>query len=386
MADDIARLAMEFEARGTQQANAAPDQVAAKSEKAEKATEGLVASQKSASSASQQFAKSVNAASAAAAGLATGHGKLGAATMQLRMQQMELMHVTRSLVDGMVAGISPIQLLAMESGRLAQIMGGPGGLKGALKGILTMLVPFLPAITAIATALGVAFAGAALAARDLNKAHGDLVKTMGLTEQQMERLKDKGTKTSVTIRDVFVGSFNYIAHVLGQALSPVGDFISGLLDKISRFAVTAVKVIVGGFAGAFDAIKATWAQLPAAMGDIRSLPLFVWTLVIMSPPSKTIAAPVPSDNTFCLSFGEAVSVSAGASVTTTAFPRKSTTRMFVVVNSRLLLSMFWPISRWKVAPFITSATSVPDMSPNSAWLELMTLYVTCGSGEAAEAS
>jgi hypothetical protein len=130
------------------------------------------------------------------------------------------------------------------------------------------LAPMAGILAGIAVAAAGVAGAMALGVRSLNKEHGDLTKTMGLTEKQLDRLKDKGTETGVTIGDAFRGTFNYLRDATGPALKPIADWFSKLFDDITRKTVATVKTLVGGFIGGYDAIKATWNMLPAAFGDV----------------------------------------------------------------------------------------------------------------------
>jgi len=176
-------------------------------------------------------------------------------------------------------GLNPLMILIQQGPQIADemaLMGRHGVTMGAaframggdMARVLGMLAPLAPAAMALGVAAGAAFGGAALAARALNKENGDLTKGMGLTEQQLQRLKEKGTDTGVTIGDVFRGTFNVLKDAAANALKPVGDWFSDLFDKITRGAVAALKGLVGGFTGALEVVKATWSMLPAAMADI----------------------------------------------------------------------------------------------------------------------
>lgn len=132
----------------------------------------------------------------------------------------------------------------------------------------TALTPLAVALGAVAAAAAVAFGGAALAARDLNKENRNLVDGLGLTQKQLDHLKDKGVNTAVTIGDVFKGTFNFIREAIAPALAPVAKWFGDLFDAITSGAVKTVKVLVGGYVGAFEAIKQTWSLLPRAMSDI----------------------------------------------------------------------------------------------------------------------
>src|SRR5690606_38051362 len=138
----------------------------------------------------------------------------------------------------------------------------------AMGSVFGAIRPFVPLLVGVGTAAAVAFGGAALAARAVNKDVGDLSKGLGLTEAQMKRLKEEGVNTGVTIADVFRGSFRFIADSVGPMLAPVAKWFSKLFDDMTRWAVAGVKGIVGALVGGFYAIRAVWKQLPAVMGDL----------------------------------------------------------------------------------------------------------------------
>jgi hypothetical protein len=125
------------------------------------------------------------------------------------------------------------------------------------------LAPLGAILAGLATAAVILGGGLALATRALKKDFGDLTKGMGLTEAQLERVKNKG----VTMGDVLKGTFNYVVKALGPTFKPLADFFSNLFDNITKGAVSTIKLLVGGFLGAFNAITAVWKMLPAAIGD-----------------------------------------------------------------------------------------------------------------------
>lgn len=135
------------------------------------------------------------------------------------------------------------------------------GLAAELAPVLAVLAP----IAIVAAAIGAAFA---IGAQQINKENKDLVKGLGLTEEQLERVKNK----TVTMGDVAVGTFNAAKGALMAAFGPeikaagkaIGDFYQRMVDDT----VKQLKFVVGGFVGAYLAVKATWSLLPAAMGDL----------------------------------------------------------------------------------------------------------------------
>lgn len=171
-------------------------------------------------------------------------------------------------------GMNPLMILIQQGPQIVDqlaLMKMQGvGLAAVLKGMGAAILPFLPALATIGTVAAVAFGGAALAARALNKDNENLVNSLGLTQKQLDHLKDKGVDTGVTIGDVFKGTFNYIRDAIAPALAPIGKWFSDLFDAITAGATAAVKAVVGGFVGAFAAIKAVWTDLPAVLGDITA--------------------------------------------------------------------------------------------------------------------
>ncbi len=76
--------------------------------------------------------------------LAKSIGAHTAATNLNRMQQMELMHVSKSLFDEIAAGASPFRALTVEGGRIGEIFSmGSGGVGGTLKAIGSSLASVL---------------------------------------------------------------------------------------------------------------------------------------------------------------------------------------------------------------------------------------------------
>lgn len=173
-----------------------------------------------------------------------------------------------SLAGGQHLGLVLIQQLPQIADGFAVAKQQGLGFKGVIAGMAAELAPFLPLLIGVGTVVGTVFGGAALAARAQNKDNKDLLDGLGLTEKQLDHLKKKGVETGVTIGDVFKGTFNYIKGAVAPTLAPVMKWFDQLFDNITKGAVTTVKVLVGGFAGAFAGIKTIWSELPAVMGDL----------------------------------------------------------------------------------------------------------------------
>lgn len=192
-----------------------------------------------------------------------------------KQMSLAVLDLSRQFADvGVTAamGMNPLMILIQQgpqiADRLATMKMEGIGLAAALRAMTAAAAPFLAVIIPIGLAVGAAFGGAALAARELNKDNADLVDSLGLTEKQLKRLKDQGVDTGVTMGDVFRGTFDYIREAVGPALAPIGKWFSDLFDDITAKAIWAVKTIGGAFVGAYAAIKTTWSGLPAALGDV----------------------------------------------------------------------------------------------------------------------
>lgn len=134
------------------------------------------------------------------------------------------------------------------------------------------LAPLGAILLAIAAAAAVVASVFAIGWKSIKDDVGDVTKGMGLTEKQMDRLKDKGVSTTVTMGDAFKGFFQTVSDRFVSAFGPQIDWVkkafSDAYDFIKNATIGTIKGIVGGFLGAFYAIKATWSMLPSAIGDM----------------------------------------------------------------------------------------------------------------------
>ncbi len=159
-----------------------------------------------------------------------------------------------------------LQMTAMRSGMtIRATMAATGAV------VWTALAPLLPIIAAIAAAGALVFSGFSLSARAARESAGDLTVGMGLTEDQMKRLKDEGVDTGVTVGDVFRGLGTTIKEgffaVFGDQIDWLGRKWDEAMDALWRGMIWVTKQIAGGFLGAFYAIRDTWRMIPAVLGD-----------------------------------------------------------------------------------------------------------------------
>ncbi|HWT52348.1 MAG TPA: hypothetical protein VN113_09235, partial [Caulobacter sp.] len=130
-----------------------------------------------------------------------------------------------------------------------------------------------------AGAAAVATGAVAITAQQIGKTVGENLDHLHLTEEQLARVENKG----VTMGDVLAAAWKPLADTLtgvwksvadavvgfiGPALKAVGDFFGDLYQSIIDGIMGVVKgsfQLIGGFVGG---IRAAFAALPAAIGDV----------------------------------------------------------------------------------------------------------------------
>lgn len=135
------------------------------------------------------------------------------------------------------------------------------------------------ALAPIAVVVGVVLAGVlaltgafAIFSREVSKDVGDVTKGMGLTEKQLDRLKEAGVSTTVTLGDTMSAFFEVTGSRLYDAFegpitalqSAVGSVYDWIVDKGSWL----VEETVAQFYSAYYGITALWNNLPKAIGDV----------------------------------------------------------------------------------------------------------------------
>lgn len=134
------------------------------------------------------------------------------------------------------------------------------------------LAPLGVIILAIVAALATLTAGFAIFSREVSKDVGDVTKGMGLTEKQLDRIKDKGVSTTVTLGDTVKAFFQVAGERLAGAFEGPLKWLKDLASTVYEFVVEKgawlIKETVGLFFGGYRAIQATWSMLPGAIGDI----------------------------------------------------------------------------------------------------------------------
>jgi hypothetical protein len=176
-----------------------------------------------------------------------------------------------AVASGQAAAGAATAAMGAEAAAVANIEMGATATAAATAEAVA-LAPLGAILLAIAAAAAVVVAVFSIGWKSIKDDVGDVTKGMGLTEKQMDRLKDKGVSTTVTMGDAFKGFFQTVSDRFVSAFGPQIDWVTKKFgeayDLIKSLTVGTIKVIVGTFVGAFYAIKATWSLLPAAIGDL----------------------------------------------------------------------------------------------------------------------
>ena len=244
------------------------------------------------------FAASANRADAAADNLAGGarSASTAIATMNsavrqqdaiLRTQQaamrastLEGLNLTRQFSDvgvSLATGMNPLLVFIQQGPQIADVFQQAAAegrnFNTVLTGLYARLAPLLVPLAAVATAAGAAAGAFGLFHRSMSDdAAGDLSKSLSLTKEQLDRLKESGVSTSVTIGDTFKATFQEIGANIVGAMSPVTSWLAETwgvtMDSITDAAVTGSQAVLAFFVGTYRAVMATWRNFPAAFGDM----------------------------------------------------------------------------------------------------------------------
>ncbi|KAF2991160.1 phage tail length tape measure family protein [Methylocystis sp. MJC1] len=164
-----------------------------------------------------------------------------------RMQQMELMHVTKALADELAAGQSPMRALAMEGGRIAEIFSmGNAGVGGTLTAIATSLRGLTP-IVAAATA---AFVG--LNAVSAGKEAEHMASQFGLSGEGLNRLGAVASKSGVEVKD--------LAESLQEVSKKAREGDENILAAASALGVSADQLKSKDLAGLLRTLQVAYDQ------------------------------------------------------------------------------------------------------------------------------
>lgn len=149
--------------------------------------------------------------------------------------------------------------------------GAAAGQEAAAGKMIVALAPLGVVLLVILGAIAVMAAGFAVGAANINASAGNIAKTMGLTTDEIDKLKKAHIALHVTMLDTLVAFFQVgwdrFKAVFGGGVNWLGKAWAAIMGFITMIGKGAIEGIIGGFVGAVYAIKAGWALLPAALGD-----------------------------------------------------------------------------------------------------------------------
>lgn len=189
----------------------------------------------------------------------------------------EVMNLSRQFGDiGVsIASGMPLWMVAIQQGdqirgTFAEASARGVGFGAALRSIGTSLGPLVIPLGLVAAAIGAVAVGFGLLNRELQKGiPDDITRGLGLTEEQLDRVKDK----SVTFGDTVAATFTVIGrHIMdgpvGEALNWLGGKFGEVMDWIAKAWLDGWSLQIGVAVGAYRTIIDNWRKFPAALGEI----------------------------------------------------------------------------------------------------------------------
>lgn len=255
---DLATIGLEAHSDSIVKATDDLDKLSGSAKRAEGAAEGLSGANRAAGDSVAAHAASTRQATGAIAAQ-TGAVKASAMAYKAQakaarasaFQQKMLVFQLNDVFVSLASGMNPMMVAIQQGSQISQIYGpGEGGMGMAFKQtgrlMLGVLTKF-PLVTAAVAALGIGFVGLH---HEIN-ATGDV--TVGLGDVMLATLQ------------VAADGIMTVLNPAIQAISPVFSYVwAAVTNSFKNF----VNLMVGGFVGAYDAVLATWRNLPAAFADL----------------------------------------------------------------------------------------------------------------------
>jgi hypothetical protein len=169
------------------------------------------------------------------------HERLGKSIGNARIAQMELQHVITASVDSYAAGASPLRILTLEMGRLAEaatFLGGSGG-----SGVLAKLGSFMGGPWGVAVLLGVSVLGQLIAKMgDGSTSVAELVEKLKEHAKETEKSKIADEQWANSI-DGLIDRNTKLIDTLKQRLKAQEDVSLQELQAAQRDKATAEKAV-----------------------------------------------------------------------------------------------------------------------------------------------
>lgn len=213
-----------------------------------------------------------NVAAAASASVATGAAGRQAASNMLVAEtaaaaaagEAALAIASGGAAAGSATAVAAANAIAAANTRIASTA------TAAAAAEAVALAPLAFILGGIVLAVGAVTAAFGLFHRELGKSYPkNITDGLGLTEEQLDRVKHK----TVTFGDTVQATFVVIGRAImdgpvGDALRWLGDLWDKILDFIVEKTVSGVKAIVTGFMTAREMIVKHWKNIPEIFGDI----------------------------------------------------------------------------------------------------------------------
>lgn len=198
---------------------------------------------------------------------------MGIGARSAKLQGYELLNLSRQFTDiGVTAamGMNPLMILVQQGPQIADVFATARsrgiGVADAMKQIGEMMLPWISRLASVGTVAGLAFGTLSLAARGASEGLGNVQTELGLTDKQMDKLKDKGTNLGFTMSDVMAGIASAVADAFD--LDDVVKAWNHGLDYLGKDALDFIRDIVGMFGGMIGAIKAGFNDIPDAIAAV----------------------------------------------------------------------------------------------------------------------
>lgn len=265
--DEVTKGATELDklAAAAKQATAAKDQLVDQ-------VEAMSASEKRATDAVRQLREARQQATAATKAYTTAQNAADKAARGLIQRQTQLAYQTNDVVSGLVMGQPPMMIFAQQSGQIAQIYAGNGGVNAALqdvsktfKSLFALIGRAAPYLAAVAAIGGVSYAlyrlaeSAAEAERQIDEQMASVSVTLGETadiarEVNLARIAREANEGTADIYE-FSGALGSIVETLQDV-------------RIQKF-MAASEQIMTEIGDQQDTIEALERRMARAREDLR---------------------------------------------------------------------------------------------------------------------